>query len=291
MSVNVDLRKFNEDGYLVFRNVFDTDRITEYKRKLDTQPKFGGDLLSQEDYADLITDPLITGIARQLIGGQPTYFGCSSISRATTAGTAYWHRDNADRLDMKGPDWGGTPYTPIRFGLYMQDHRNYSGGLLLRPGTHRPDLSSSKTVAYVDTVPGDLVVWNMRLVHAGGGKRLKADPMRPIDIPEANNTPTEALIPEPEGPRYAAFLTYGLSGNEHTERFIDYLATRAYQVDLWKRSTLSARAKELLPNADLHYRDIWAEIKDKPGIGAHVNHCEKAHLAGETKWAEVAASH
>lgn len=291
MSINVDLKKFNEDGYLVLRGVFDTDRINEYKHKLDTKPKFGGDLLAQEDYAELITDPLITGIARELLGARPTYFGCSSISRATTAGTAFWHRDNADRLDMKGPDWGGGPYTPIRFGLYMQDHRNYSGGLLLRPGTHKPEKATSKTVTYVDTVPGDLVVWNMRLVHAGGGKRLKADPERPIDIPEANKTAPEDMLPDPEGARYAAFLTYGLSGDPHTERFIDYLATRAYQVDLWKRSKLSNRARELLPQADVYYRDIWADIKDKPGIGAHANHCEKAHLVGETKWAEVQASH
>lgn len=291
MTVEVDVDRFHEEGYLVFRGVFDKARIADYRRKLDEGAAFAGDLLTQPDFAELVVEPLFLDVARKLLGGRPTYFGFSSVSRATTAGTASWHRDNADRLDFTGPDWSGGPYTPIRFGLYMQDHRTLSGGLMIRPKTHRADSIGLKSLAYIDTEPGDVAVWNMRILHAGGGKRLRDDPARPIDLPEAKATPPEAFLPEPEGKRYAAFVSYGLGGDPHTERYIEYLATRKFMVDLWRMSRPCERARELLAGADLDYRDIWAELGDRPGIGAHVNHVEKAHLTGERTWTAVAASH
>lgn len=291
MSIEVDVQKFHEEGYLIFRNVFDKNKIAEYRRKLDAAPPFEADLIGEPDFCELVVDPVIIGIARKILGSQPTYFGFSSISRATTAGTASWHRDNADRFDFKAPDWTGGPYTMIRFGIYMQDHKNNSGGLLLRPNTHRADSVGLKTLLYVDTQPGDLAVWNMRILHAGGGKRLRSDPERSIDIPEAAKIAPEDFLPEPEGARYAAFITYGLSGDEHTERYLDYLSTRKFMTDLWSRAKVCDRAKELLANADVHYRDVWSEIKDRPGIGANAGHVEKAHLKGETKGLEIAASH
>lgn len=291
MMPDVDVEKFQSDGYLIFRGVFDKERVANYRAIVDSKPLIPGDLLSQPELCELVFDPVITGIAAKLLGSKPTYFGYSSMSKAGTAGTAAWHRDNADRLDPLAPDWQGGPYTLIRFGLYMQDHKNFSGGLLMRPKSHLQENFRSSTLVYADTEPGDLAVWNMRILHAGDGWRRKVDRERAIDIPESKTISPDDVLPTPPGARYAAFITYGLSGDEHTERYIDYLATRSFMTNLWQKSKLSDRAKEMLPDAPFNYRHIWSEIKDRPNIGQNAGHVEKAHLVGATKWAEVRASH
>jgi len=289
IDIDVDVEKFERDGYLIFRQAYTPEQVMEWRALVDATPPRSGDLLSQDCFAHFVLDPTILHIARKLLDEQPTYFGFSSISRGGSPGTVNWHRDNADRLDVEGPDWSG-PYSLIRFGIYMQDHKHHSGGLIMRPGSHLSQNFKSSELVYADTMPGDLAVWNMRILHAGEGWRSIADPEKAMDIPEANAADPATLLDQPPGKRYAMFVSYGRN-DAHTQRYIDYLSTRTFMVNIWKQSVPSDEIQASLANHDVVFRNIWSEIKDRPNIGQHAGHVEGAHLPNHPNGIEQPASH
>lgn len=290
-NIEIDLDKYNSDGYILMKNVFSKDEIASWRSQLDEKPPIGGDLLNDPRFYHIVYDKRTVEVATAILGRKPTYFEFSSMNRAVSgAPFTGWHRDNADRVDPTGPDWTGGPYSCIRFGIYLQDHKRHSGGLMLRPKTHRAEHFNSNEAVYLDSEPGDLAVWDMRIVHAGLSVRRKADPNRIVDVPEMKTIDPAELLPSPEGYRYAAFISYG-ADDEHTQKYIDYLTTRAFMVGSWKRCNPCAEAMRDLPRDALNYRHVWDEIKDRPGIGANTGHVEKAHLQGAVKGDEIAASH
>ena len=193
----------------------------------------------------MLSDGRIIDVARQVLGGEPVYFGDSSANRndeAAPVGT--FHKDNTDRHDKDAPDWRGD-YPVVRFGVYLQDHKKQGGGLLLRAGSHNNlfrnrkveviheevvDWFTGKT-RYVFSEPGDLVVWNLRLTHAGMGRFLRGPIKRPI------TERTQRIIPRflhstVAQARYSMFASFGREG-ESFERYLTYLKTRRYMVDMW----------------------------------------------------------
>lgn len=291
-NIMVDLDKYFSDGYLLMKNVFSKDEIASWRKQLDASPPLGGDLLNDPRFYHIVYDNRILEVAALILGKKPTYFEFSSMNRAKNDGPfTGWHRDNADRLDPTGPDWGPpNPYSCIRFGIYLQDHKRTSGGLMLRPKTHRAEHFNDKEGVYLDNEPGDLAVWDMRIVHAGLGVRRKKEPNRVVEVAEMKTIDPAELMPPHDGWRYAAFISYG-ADDQHTQNYIDYLTTREFMVGAWKRCNPCPEALRDLPRDRLNYRHIWDEIKDKPGIGANKGHVEKAHLAGAAKGAEIEASH
>lgn len=289
-NIEVDFNKYSSDGYLLMKSIFSKDEVSGWRSQLHESPPIGGDLLANPRFYHLVYDKRILEVASVILGKKPTYFEFSSVNRSMNGRFTGWHRDNADRLDPTGPDWTGGPYSCIRFGIYMQDHKRHSGGLLLRPGTHRVEHFESTRAVYLDSEPGDLAVWDMRIVHAGLGVRRKSDPNRVVEVQEMRTIDPAELLPFPEGYRCAAFISYG-ADDDHTQNFIDYLATRAFMVGLWKRSNPYVEAMRDMPRDLLNYRHIWDEIKDKPGIGAKTGHVEKAHLQGAVNGVKIEASH
>ena len=80
----------------------------------------------------------------------------------------------------------------MRIGIYLQDHKNFSNGLKVFKGschsfkfgrTLLKKILKEKELRYlfpqrtkpinVDTMPGDVVIWNLRTCHSGNALRLK----------------------------------------------------------------------------------------------------------------------
>jgi hypothetical protein len=230
----IDKKKFDEDGYILVKNVFTPSEIDEFRKlayeqyeidkskKLDfqlpnlpTKAKYNkGDLLSKEKLNHVLLDDRILQIARTVLGNDNLiYFGDSSYQIGT--GLRGFHRDNIDRTDLNGPDWKGE-YTLIRIGIYLQNHKDYSGGLKIKAGSHKN--KDGRTV-FVGNDIGDVAVWSLKTLHSGNAVRLKFFPEFSI-----NKAGREGMIPsflkkDEQHERISFFMTFALRSN-HLDRYI-----------------------------------------------------------------------
>lgn len=129
-----------------------------------------GDILADPKIRELINLPYLATIICQLLGEEKLYyFGDSQVS--VGSGATGFHRDNVDReYDVNKSDWKGE-YSLFRVGLYLFDTDNNSGGLEVKLGSH-VDPSKDK-ITKTQTKIGDLLLWNMRLLHSGNSIKYR----------------------------------------------------------------------------------------------------------------------
>ncbi|WP_295808746.1 hypothetical protein [uncultured Nitratireductor sp.] len=260
---NLDVESFWEKGYIVIPDAFTMDEIEAYRQASMATRASGGELLTRPGLSEVITDGRLAAVARKLLGVEDIlYAGDSSVT--INSGQVGWHKDNADRQDANAPDWRSR-YTQLRFGIYLQDHIHHSGGLNLREGSQDiVDLTSGKCL-YLKTTPGDLAVWNMRITHSGNGILLK-DPEAAYPTPaEHKNIPVEQQAPLHEH-RMAVFAHLG-ANDSHGHRYADYLKTRTYIVNMWRRQGYSEEVREAVKRAGITLRDMPAEVANDPDAG------------------------
>jgi hypothetical protein len=256
----IDKNKFDTEGYLLVRNVFKPEEIEHFRElayeqyeidknkqlvfqlnNINSQAKYNqGDLLSKEKLNHVLLDDRILQIARTILGSEEiVYFGDSSYQIGT--GLRGFHRDNIDRTDFNGPDWKGE-YTLIRIGIYLQNHKDYSGGLKIKVGSHKnPD---GKAVLVGNEV-GDVAVWSLKTLHSGNAVRLKFFPEFSI-----NKAGREGMVPsflkkDQEHERISFFMTFALRSS-HLDRYInEYSLKRKETVENLKVSIFSSEALEM----------------------------------------------
>lgn len=249
--------QFEQQGYLIVRNVFTPDEVASLRKAAyehrDRQKERGlvaqvkqatsvkGDLLSKEGLGWVIYDPRILAIATEILGDAPVYFSDSTYQIGI--GTRGFHRDNIDRFQFgQGDDWDGA-YPLIRFGIYLQDHDKFSGGIRFKTGSHE---AADGTDVFADTRAGDIVVWNMRTLHSGNARRLKVLNNLPLHIGLENRLP-DFLFREPQGERVSLFFSYGLEG-KHLDRYLtQHIQKRA---DMQENVRLSTYTPETLKKAE-----------------------------------------
>lgn len=243
MSTNlaIDKKFFEENGFLVVKHVFSPSEIANFRKKayeqyaldtkknlnfqmphLPTKAKYAkGDLLSKELLHDILLDDRILTIAKTILGKEELiYFGDSSYQIGT--GLRGFHRDNIDRTNLDGEDWQGE-YTLIRLGIYLQDHKNYSGGLKIKAGSHK---NADGKVVFVDSEVGDVVLWSLKTIHSGNAVRLKLFPNYSINTSGKENLVPQFLKKEEQDERISLFMTFGLKSG-HLERYIkEYIHKR-----------------------------------------------------------------
>lgn len=250
-NLTIDKKLFDQDGYAVIKNVFTSQEIKKiredvYKqyevdkaKGLDFQlPQYrieakftNGDLLSKELLNHVLLDEKILKIGRTILGNDDlVYFGDSSYQIGT--GSNGFHRDNIDRNDLNGPDWKGN-YTLVRIGLYLQDHKNYSGGLKVRKGSHKK--TTGKAV-FIDSEVGDVVIWDLKTIHSGNAVRIKTMPNYSINIAALERNVPNFLRKEQEQERISLFMTFALKSS-HLDRYInEYTLKRKDTIDHAKAS-------------------------------------------------------
>lgn len=256
----IDKKKFNTDGYLLVEKVFSPTEIEQFRKlayeqyeidkskKLDfqlpnlpTKAKYNkGDLLSKEKLHPILLDDRILQIAKTVLGSDDLiYFGDSSYQIGT--GLRGFHRDNIDRTDLNGPDWKGE-YTLIRLGIYLQNHKDYSGGLKLKAGSHK---NADGKVIFVGNEVGDVAVWSLKTLHSGNAVRLKFFPNFSI-----NKAGREGMVPaflkkDQQHERISLFMTFALKSS-HLDRYInEYSLKRKDTLDNLRASVYSNNALEL----------------------------------------------
>jgi hypothetical protein len=230
----VELREnFLTDGYAVLKGAFSAEEINKFRKlvyeqhaedernglaftlsKSSSKARYAkGDLLSKKRLREILLDDRILGFARRVLGSDRLiYFGDSSYQIGT--GLRGFHRDSIDRTDLSGPDWK-SEYTLIRVGLYLQNHKQYSGGLQIKPGSH---LRADGPKKFLDSETGDLAAWSLKLLHSGNAVKLKWLPNMPLDPALENRIPS-FLRMEQEQERVSLFMTFAVASS-HIDRYI-----------------------------------------------------------------------
>ena len=283
----VDAEGFWRDGYTTIKGAFSADYVIKLREAAIAQQKSGdtqGDLLnsSQDILRDLVTHPVLLHCASTLLEDVPVYFGDSSI----TYGSFHrgWHKDNRfpDRFKHFTADWSGR-HTMLRFGIYLQNHTQYSGGLSVRSGSNRPSKLVNKleklkipvidklkneriktrlqiiasrhygAAKVLDSDLGDLLIWNQVTTHSGNALRLKICPRKKLPTWIENHVP-EMFVKPYEKDRISIFLAYA-KDDEHLKRGLEFLKTRDYMQRKWEIYK-QRRYKSSSDLRILNYQDI-----------------------------------
>lgn len=295
MDMRIDMEGFRRDGYLRLKGLFSSAEMATFNRNADACQadreqcsSVSGDLLANRHLRQIVLDDRILAVARSLIGGKPIYFGDGQlIIHNPTNKVGTYHKDNVDRLDRNGPDWQGE-YNLVRFGIYLEPHVRTSGGILVQAGSHR-HMARARVMEilneefarplkfkarYMGLPLGDVVVWSLRLTHAGMGRYLRLAPFIPITERNGRFIP-EFLKSRPViSQRRAIFFTLGADG-PHLDRYVAYLKTRGYQVQTWKNSAYGEEERAAAAGKDIEVRNMHTEILSDIAAGRPVGQSRK----------------
>lgn len=291
----VDVDRFWNEGFLVIRHLFSPQEFAEMRervleslhlRERDNTPAV--DCLADPLVAGYVHDERLLAVARRLLGSDAiVYYGDSSYAvvghnyeRGVHVGG--WHRDNTDRSDVQLPDWQGR-YGLIRFGLYLQDHRFTSGGLIVRRTSHNRILRGIKAHLcdrYLNTGIGDVGVWSMRIQHAGLGRCVRWMPWLPLGPYWQQILPEAVQAPFSKQERVGLWMSYALDG-DHLRRHCDYLLGRAERLTMWRDAYYAPETLEACARAGLKVIDMPARLRAQLAqgreVGQHSRHYQYSH--------------
>ena len=269
---NVDVATFRDLGYTVIKRLFGSEEIkalhTAAVAAMDARQQQGladvssggavrvtGDLLSLDELRPVLLNQRLIAVIHELLGGVPGYFGDSNV-RIGAGGRLGWkcHRDDPDTSYLDGPN-SGDPYPLVRCGIYLEDHARHSSGLGVIPRSQRGAGAPRAGRRIVDSEVGDLVAWDLRILHSGQMTRFRPFPNIAFHPRLAAQLARLGLEVPEECQRIALFLTFGLPSDALTQ-YIDYLKTRDYAREGWGRSGVSREIWETAADAGLRIVSI-----------------------------------
>ena len=253
------------------KNVFPIELINEIRRRAEDRGFENKELILDPFFREIVLHPTILKIAKQILGCTPVYFGDSSCVKSLQPYQGAWHTDNADRLDVNAPDWKGK-YDIIRFAIYLQDHRKYSKGLMVKECSHlSPKHANKGRIRYFASQPGDLIVWNMRTVHCGNAGIIKGWENYPIEPSKTKYIPKIFMLSGGPLERIGLFTAFGANG-AHLERYLNYLKTRQYMVNRWRAAEFTNNTREAIQTKDVIVREMYKEIQGVSDAGVYEFH-------------------
>lgn len=245
MEINYK-EELKKNGWVLIKNFFDEDLCNELRNSAHLSAEnglAGADILSNKYLSNLFLNNKLINLLTDIIGQKPVYFGDSTFQIASLAGGIQngFHKDCVDRKNSSGIDWEDD-YSIIRIGIYLQDHKNYSEGLVVRDKSHKSSNLSIGKKINVPSKPGDLVIWFLTTTHAGNAKRIKIidypvlmsnDESSKLSRKLYHKLPKSFIMPSQKD-RIAIFATFG-KDDRHLKRYINYLKYRLYMVKILKK--------------------------------------------------------
>ncbi len=278
IDLNKVKEKFWNDGFVHLKSIFkekDINKLRQFilesedKKQLSEKYK---DILVNEKINKYLMDDRVVKIVQELLDNTPVYFGDSSITIAKKHSIGIYHKDCTDRLDPKAPDWN-SKYPLLRIGLFLQDHKKNSGGIILGKYSHNILFKNrflqvlyeevfgfiSGNFIHCDSKMGDLIIWNLRTTHGPMGKKIKYFINRPVSKRMDKFIPN-FLKSSFFGARILVTATFGAK-SKHLDRHINYLKTRKYMVSKWIENNYSKKTKQLFRRKGIILYDQQNTIK------------------------------
>ena len=254
--------KYIKDGYTIYRNMFSVSEIDNWRSIIENEEKsfyendkqydsfdldrsFFSHLVYNKDFLNrIILHPNVVGAVKELLGQNICFYGDASLNRRLGKNfgkTGKFHVDSKN--DDNDP--ATTDYKIVRVGIYLNDIRNFSGGLKIRIGSHKQlclknglksfiyqlrklkkglrTIGSFKmgSMANFDMTPGDVGIWNLRLHHCGNSKRNKILPNLTLHPWLDRNLPSSFFLPLQKR-RMVVFFQFGVNSPE----LVSYLKNR-----------------------------------------------------------------
>lgn len=228
-------------GYSLVRDAITPEVIAELKSAVKTHFLTGGTTFYGGKYQlrsfhavpevarILFSEQIAQVIRRHTPSGTVLLTGECDLMMNTVSG---WHKDITDDMRLDPSIFGDREFTVYKLAIYLQDQEQTSPtAFRVRPGSHHCQDGSTLPEARLGTRAGDVVIFDVRLDHAGqpattGDRilhRLCAALARAFRAdPEAWFTRLRARLSRLMGgtpDRLAVFLTFGP----------DTLATRIYE--------------------------------------------------------------
>lgn len=229
---NEVLDQYDRFGYLVLRNVIDSDLIKEVndhvswleRRNPDLRLEQLGHELVRDDpfWLRLVGDDRLVDLASLLLGSQDVaLFASHYICKPAFSGQpVLWHQD--------GAFWPLDPMHVVTLWLAVDESTPDNGCLRLVPGSHREQLHAVRKNTEIDSVlgaesdvqvdeslavdltlaPGDVEVHHPNILH---GSNANTSPMRRCGL-TIRYIPTSVRILGEEQPFPSAFLLRGEPG-------------------------------------------------------------------------------
>lgn len=258
-------------GWVIIRQVFSPDEVKSLRVGVmrASEESLTGDLLMHPTVGGdrfLLHERFLV-VVKAMLSGTPVHFGDASVSIGFQSTPAF-HKDNPDRQNGMAPDWQ-SPYTIVRFGVYLQDHRTHSGGLALRDySNNTADINRGRPFA-VPTEPGDVVLWSLRTTHSGFATRLRGlvNAFVPLTIMavllgKKRYSPSTLLFrPLDAEPRIALFAAFGIK-DAHLDRYLKHLKTRDYAVRRWQATRYSDEMHAEARNSGIEMIDVTEQVQD-----------------------------
>lgn len=266
-----EARRFlDEHGWVIVRGVFSEADVTALRAGVQRsfEESLEGDLFANPHLGgeNFILHERFRPLLAAFVPGRPVHFGDASYACGTIGGQAF-HKDNPDRQNGDGPDWK-SPYTVLRFGVYLQDHSGHSGGLALRDGSHLETSVNRGRPFAAPSVPGDVIAWSLRTTHSGFATRLRGIPrvfvpltLMSLLLGDKDYRPTSfPFRPLASYPRMALFASFGID-DAHLRRFVRHLCTCDYAVRAWQATHYSAEMRRQLEDAGITLLDMPARTR------------------------------
>jgi len=225
------LRRYERDGFVIFRNVLDAGLITQASEHVawlqHRHPELRGEDLGHELVARdpfwvrRVSDDRLLDIAEQFVGPDIALFASHYICKPGYSGRpVLWHQD--------GAHWPLQPMEVVTLWLAVDDSTPENGGLRLIPGSHREDLPELRARGDFDSVlgsesatdvdeslavdltlsAGDVEVHHPNIMH---GSRANTSPKRRCGL-TIRYIPTSTRITGSEQPYPSAMLLRGKPG-------------------------------------------------------------------------------
>ena len=242
-----NINNFHEHGYIVIRELFCEEEVKRLRKACSL--KRLGDTLGIEDFQEITLSDKVLNIFKKIIPNKIVY-PCLSLNRSddkpiTSKGES---NERMFHIDSIPDDFNyDKNYKIYNTGIYLSDHKNFSGGLKVRPYSTKSKLikvdsllslfknilkdifdlnlkgiiSNFKFIDSInlDTKPGDFVIWNHRCHHSGHFRRLKLFPKKSLEPFLENLLPNFLFIKEPES-RQVILTVYADETSPYLEEYI-----------------------------------------------------------------------
>jgi hypothetical protein len=242
--------EINKNGFVIFKNILECDSLMKARDeilKLDESflemhihntntrnpvvyQTYKKDPFTLKSIQDLfIGTNFIKSIKNATMANCLTYFGDSTVMIGE--GQRGFHKDNihAHQNDMHSIDYA-PDYDLYRLGIYLQDTKNYSGGIQFRKNSHMHAGRWKGTIVNADAELGDVVCWKLTSTHSGNTLKLRLFPSFNI-IPRVSSYLPRTLFKDYEDKRVAVFITFAAKGSDYLKPYLTDLRSRKYFKD------------------------------------------------------------
>lgn len=187
---------FLKDGYVVIKNFFNNEQINELRKYSLENANKDNEIFEYDFIKKYFFKTEFFNIFKEVLNCKKLiYFSDSSIN-------LHKNLEEAPRgfhVDSRDEDFNFNEEYPIaRLGVYLQNVSEYSGGVKVKPGSHKyycvtnykqsiKNIFNEKIIkrnknfnikflfknVQPDLEPGDLIIWNLRIHHSGSSYRYK----------------------------------------------------------------------------------------------------------------------